>query len=936
MARILCILTLFSALSAVSFFASSVLFAATSSSSFRTIQAANIGAPECSDGIDNDGDTLTDFPADTTCASVAGVTEGVPAQCYDGIDNDADGLIDYPADPGCTGTNDNDETNGSGGGGGGGDITPPSINSLTPADNATDVSTTTTLVIEFNEPVVAQSGNIKIKKTSDGSTVQTISITSAQAVISPGSRLTVTLATLLLQGIGYYVELDSGIVSDGVGNAFAGLSGAAAWNFTTAGDSTPPQISNVAVTPGTTLADLSWVTDEPAVSSFFWGTTTDYATGAGAEVVYSQNHTTTLPGLAAHTLYYYKIEARDVSGNKSTVTGSFTTLVISDTTPPANPSGFTAVAGTNSIALSWTNPSDADFDSVRIMRLTSGYPTGLADGIMAYQGSAESASDMSVSLGVRYYYTIFARDTSLNYSSGAIASAIIDSVPVVLPPPTESPPITPPSTGGGDPPPVVTPPIIPPPPPEVGTSTPPITPPILPSEIVELPSLAFADFDFFERGTKEETEKRIAPKKDRVSIIEAHDLKISLNVSKVSSEAKLFIVSMGDPVTGKTSSYLLQKNEEEAAYETIIASMPGGQYPVSIKIYDSHNALLHDVNGILMVRSEAVSALLNFLPSALMETVTPVVEAVSPVAAPVGVAIGVSQAVVLATNVGSFYDLYLLFLKFVGLITGFFRKKKPEPWGVVYDSVTKQPIDPAYVVVSRMGQEEKKSAITDLDGRYGFLLAPGAYSLAANKTHYKFPSDNLAGRARDELYDNLYFGSPFELLENQIVRYNVPLDPIEFDWNEFAKNKDKIFSLYSRRQKIRIWLFNSLFYIGLGIAVYGVLLSPTKLNISLLAIYGAIIVFQSLWKRQHRVTNLIDGKTGGIIPFALISVTVPGLGVLVRKVVTDQFGRFYLLVAPGTYDITIQAKQPDGSYATVSRQTNVYLKKGTLTKDVVL
>ncbi len=35
---------------------------------------------------------------------------GTPAQCNDGADNDGDGLTDYPADPGCTGSTDNDET----------------------------------------------------------------------------------------------------------------------------------------------------------------------------------------------------------------------------------------------------------------------------------------------------------------------------------------------------------------------------------------------------------------------------------------------------------------------------------------------------------------------------------------------------------------------------------------------------------------------------------------------------------------------------------------------------------------------------------------------------------------------------------------------------------------------------------------------------------
>ncbi len=77
------------------------------------------GAPpaaQCNDGIDNDGDGLTDFPADPGCTDVNDNDEfNAPpqqdAQCNDGLDNDGDGLTDFPADPGCTDVNDNDEFN---------------------------------------------------------------------------------------------------------------------------------------------------------------------------------------------------------------------------------------------------------------------------------------------------------------------------------------------------------------------------------------------------------------------------------------------------------------------------------------------------------------------------------------------------------------------------------------------------------------------------------------------------------------------------------------------------------------------------------------------------------------------------------------------------------------------------------------------------------
>lgn len=76
--------------------------------------ASEAPAPaQCRDGVDNDGDGLTDYPADPDCASADDDDERpAPAQCNDGVDNDADGKIDYPADPGCSSASDDSETDG--------------------------------------------------------------------------------------------------------------------------------------------------------------------------------------------------------------------------------------------------------------------------------------------------------------------------------------------------------------------------------------------------------------------------------------------------------------------------------------------------------------------------------------------------------------------------------------------------------------------------------------------------------------------------------------------------------------------------------------------------------------------------------------------------------------------------------------------------------
>jgi hypothetical protein len=73
------------------------------------MRSTGTGPCECNDGVDNDGDGLTDYPNDPQCGSPCDNSEAVKPQCSDGIDNDGDGLIDA-ADPDCTGPYDNDES----------------------------------------------------------------------------------------------------------------------------------------------------------------------------------------------------------------------------------------------------------------------------------------------------------------------------------------------------------------------------------------------------------------------------------------------------------------------------------------------------------------------------------------------------------------------------------------------------------------------------------------------------------------------------------------------------------------------------------------------------------------------------------------------------------------------------------------------------------
>ena len=117
------------------------------------------------------------------------------------------------------------------GNGGGGDTTEPEASSLSPADNATAVAVNSNLIVTFNESVQKGIGNIVIK-TSGGATVETIPIESDNVSVI-GNLMTINPVADLAFESAYYINIDSGVIEDLAGNAYAGIGDATSWNFTT-------------------------------------------------------------------------------------------------------------------------------------------------------------------------------------------------------------------------------------------------------------------------------------------------------------------------------------------------------------------------------------------------------------------------------------------------------------------------------------------------------------------------------------------------------------------------------------------------------------------------------------------------------------------------------------------------------------------------------
>lgn len=122
------------------------------------------------------------------------------------------------------------------------------------------------------------------------------------------------------------------------------------------------------------------------------------------------------------TRYYYTAFGYNADNEYSF--GVIATALPSDNVPPGDVSGFTATPGDRQAFLRWSNPVDADFAGVRVVRSTAGPPAGPTSGTIVYSGPGTNATDSGLANNVLHYYKAFAFDFVPNYSGGRSASAM--------------------------------------------------------------------------------------------------------------------------------------------------------------------------------------------------------------------------------------------------------------------------------------------------------------------------------------------------------------------------------------------------------------------------------------------------------------------------------------------------------------------------------
>ena len=120
--------------------------------------------------------------------------------------------------------------------------------------------------------------------------------------------------------------------------------------------------------------------------------------------------------------YYYAAFSYDAAATPNYSSGVRTIITpgSGDNVAPGPITNFTATPGDGHIALSWTNPTDTDFEGVVIRRDFGTYPINQWAGELVYNGAGTSVDDTGLINDTDYYYAAFTYDGVPNYSTSSV------------------------------------------------------------------------------------------------------------------------------------------------------------------------------------------------------------------------------------------------------------------------------------------------------------------------------------------------------------------------------------------------------------------------------------------------------------------------------------------------------------------------------------
>jgi hypothetical protein len=266
--------------------------------------------------------------------------------------------------------------------------------------------------------------------------------------------------------------------------------------------------------------------------------------------------------------------------------------------------------------------------------------------------------------------------------------------------------------------------------------------------------------------------------------------------------------------------------------------------------------------------------------------------------APIAAASAILATAPALTLLGLLSYLRFLFLQPIFL----FGRKKRKKWGVVYNVLTKLPVDLSIVrLVDVNSGKTVQSKVTDAQGRYLFAVNPGLYRIEVIKNGFIFPTKILQGYREDTNFLDIYHGEAIHVDEKYTtITANIPLDPMG------AKEKTPRRIIWEARlQGLRKFVAS----LSIAAGILAVVISPSWWTGGLLA-FQVVLYFVFKRLAQAKKTKswgiVYDKNNKKPVDKAVARLFSKQFNKLVSTEITDSIGRYSFLAGPNDYYITVE------------------------------
>ncbi len=242
---------------------------------------------------------------------------------------------------------------------------------------------------------------------------------------------------------------------------------------------------------------------------------------------------------------------------------------------------------------------------------------------------------------------------------------------------------------------------------------------------------------------------------------------------------------------------------------------------------------------------------------------------------------------ILLFNILSFLPLISTPGMFFGALDIIKSKRSKRPWGIVMDASTGKPLPFA---TCRLYISDSLSlvmqSVSDLDGKYGFVVGSGQYRLEVMRPGFEKFIKNIKIGQNERTYVFDVKLTPSDLVKQKESQIKKILKPLK--------------KLYSKISPF-------LFIIGFLFSIFSVIASRHLINIIIIIIYFGVITFliYAKLRRRGKYASVIDAGNGYKIPFAQIKIFNLENYELIETISTNYIGQFDYWGDPGEYGILV-------------------------------